>query len=132
MKRFLPLVFLLMQMCLVSCNDSAKEQAPEAALREALEALDKEDYDGYLSHVDFGADMNAEQEAYMRNVLRQHLSWRRTEREEVVSIDMVDAQMKGDTVCTVYYQYTYADCTKEVASQKMIRKGEVWKLRLRN
>ena len=130
MKRFLPPVFLLL-MCLVACSDK-KEQAPETALQTALEALEKEDYDSYLKAVDFGADMDSAQEAYMRDVLRQHLSWRRAKRENIVSIDMVDAIMKGDTVCTVYYQYTYADSTREVASQKMVRKGEVWKLRLRN
>ena len=117
-------------LCLVSCED--KERAPEETLKVALEALNVEDYDAYLERVDFGADMDSVQIASMKDVLRQHLGWRRSERAAVVSIDIVDTKMHGDSVCTVYYQYTFADKTKEVGAQKMVRYGDKWKIRLRN
>lgn len=98
----------------------------------ALEALNQEDYDTYLKHVDFGAEMDSAQEASMRDALKQHLEWQRSEYASVMSIDIVDAKMRGDSICTVYYQYTFADGKKEVSSQKMVRQGEVWKIRLRN
>lgn len=117
-------------LCLVSCED--KERAPEETLKVALEALNVEDFDAYLQRVDFGAEMDSAQMASMKDVLRQHLGWRRSERAAVVSIDMVDVKMQGDSVCTVYYQYTFADETKEVGAQKMVRYGDKWKIRLRN
>ena len=117
-------------LCLVSCED--KERAPEETLKVALEALNVEDFDAYLQRVDFGAEMDSAQMASMKDVLRQHLGWRRSERAAVVSIDMVDVKMQGDSVCTVYYQYTFANETKEVGAQKMVRHGDKWKIRLRN
>lgn len=117
-------------LCLLSCQDPARE--PEGALQMALEALNREDYDTYLQHVDFGVEMDSAQEAFMRDALKQHLEWQRSKYAAVVGIDIVDAKMRGDSICTVYYQYTFADGKKEVSSQKMVRQGEVWKIRLRN
>ena len=119
-------------MCLTACHEYTAEEAAQQVLKEALEALEKNDQDAYLQCVDFGADMDSAQTAYMKNVLRQHVGWRQSERAAVISIDMVDAQMQGDSICTVYYQYSFADGTKEVGAQKMIRYGEEWKIRLRN
>ena len=117
-------------LCLVSCEE--KEREPEVVLKNALEALNREDYDAYLQRVDWGVEMDSTQTLYMKQALRQHVGWRRSERAAVVSIDVQDVKMQGDSVCTVYYQYTFADGTNEVSSQKMVRYGEDWKLRLRN
>ena len=117
---------------LSSCHKPTSEEAAKETLKEAMEALNREDYDSYLQHVDMGVEMGAAQETFMRDVLKQHLGWRRSERAALVSIDMIDAQMDGDTICTVYCQYTFADSTKEVVAQKMVRMGEKWKMRLRN
>jgi hypothetical protein len=76
--------------------------------------------------------MDSTQVLYMKQALRQHLGWRRSERAAVVAIDVQDVKMQGDSICMVYYQYTFADGTKEVSSQKMVRYGEDWKIRLRN
>lgn len=119
-------------LCLVSCHEPTAEEAAKGALREALEALGREDYDAYMAHVDFDMPMDSAQRAVMRDVLRQHLGWRHAQRARVVSVDLLDARMRGDSVCTVYYQYTFADSTKEAVAQKMVRNGAAWKLRLRN
>lgn len=124
------IVIISMLLCLASCEDKTRE--PAGALEIALEALNRGDYDTYLQWVDMGSEMDAAQKSMMRHALKQHLEWRRAERAAVASIDMIDTQMQGDTICTVYYQYTFADSTKEVASQKMVKHGETWKLRLRN
>ena len=113
-----------------SCEE--KEREPEIVLMKALEALNHEDYDAYLQRVDFGTGMDSVQTSYMKEALRQHLGWRRSERAAVMSIDILEKVMEEDSVCTVYYQYTFADDTKESGSQKMVRHGETWKLRLRN
>lgn len=123
-------IILSCLLCLVSCEE--KEREPEVVLKNALEALNREDYDAYLQRVDWGVEMDSTQTLYMKQALRQHMGWRRSERAAVVSIDVQDVKMQGDSVCTVYYQYTFADGTNEVSSQKMVRYGEDWKLRLRN
>ena len=123
-------IILSCLLCLVSCEE--KEREPEVVLKNALEALNREDYDAYLQRVDWGVEMDSTQMLYMKQALRQHVGWRRSERAAVVAIDVQDVKMQGDSVCTVYYQYTFADGTNEVSSQKMVRYGEDWKLRLRN
>lgn len=126
------LFILLLVLCLAACQKPEGAEAAKVTLQEALEALNRDDHEAYLQHVDFGADMDSVQMAYMKEVWRQHLGWRRAERAAVTSIDMIDAKLHGDSICTVYYQYTFADGTKEVGSQKMVRHGEDWKIRLRN
>lgn len=123
-------IILSCLLCLVSCEE--KEREPEVVLKNALEALNREDYDAYLQRVDWGVKMDSTQTLYMKQALRQHVGWRRSERAAVVAIDVQDVKMQSDSVCTVYYQYTFADGTNEVSSQKMVRYGEDWKLRLRN
>ncbi|MBR1667086.1 MAG: DUF4878 domain-containing protein [Bacteroidaceae bacterium] len=132
MKRKCFFILCVSLMVLSSCRELTAEEAAKETLKEAMEALNREDYDAYLQHVDFGAEMDSAQEAFMRDALRQHLGWQRNERAALVAIDMIDAKMHGDTICTVYCQYTFADSTKEVASQKMVKNGETWKMRLRN
>lgn len=117
-------------LCLTSCRE--EPSGPGVALREALEALNRADYDAYLQCVDFGVDMDSARTASMRSVLKQHLAWRQQERPAVADIRVVDTRMQGDTVCFVYYQYVFADSTREVAVQKMVQDGDRWKLRLRN
>ena len=129
-SKLILIVGLVLVLCLVSCEE--KEREPEVVLKNALEALNREDYDAYLQRVDWGVEMDSTQVLYMKQALRQHLGWRRSERAAVVAIDVQDVKMQGDSICMVYYQYTFADGTKEVSSQKMVRYGEDWKIRLRN
>lgn len=124
------ILILGLVLCLVSCEE--KEREPDVVLKNALEALNREDYDAYLQRVDWGVEMDSTQVLYMKQALRQHLGWRRSDRAAVVAIDVQDVKMQGDSICMVYYQYTFADGTKEVSSQKMVRYGEDWKIRLRN
>ena len=130
MSFFRYVIFPFFVLCLMGCKEQERE--PEAVLMKALEALNEEDYDTYLQRVDFGAEMDSAQTAYMKAALRQHLGWRRAERPAVTSIDMLYGKMQGDSICIVYYQYTFADNTKEVGAQKMVLHGENWKIRLRN
>ncbi|MDO4201108.1 MAG: hypothetical protein Q4D25_03125 [Bacteroidales bacterium] len=124
------ILILGLMLSLWSCEE--KEREPEIVLMKALEALNHEDYDAYLQRVDFGTEMDSVQTFYMKEALRQHLGWRRSERAAVMSIDILEKVMEEDSVCTVYYQYTFVDDTKEAGSQKMVRHGETWKIRLRN
>ena len=111
---------------------AAPEDAPKEVLRFALEALNRGDYDTYMSYVDYGVEMDSVQAVVMRDALRQHISWRKARKPLVASIDIVDAEMERDTICKVFYRYVYSDGTNEVAVQKMVRVGGQWMLRARN
>ena len=138
MRSFVKIIMLMMVgtsvLTFIACHDEMKDPSDEAkkTLKTALDALSNGDVDTYLSLADFGTDMDSVQEASMRKVLRFHVDKMRKMHADVASIDIIDAAMKGDTVCTVYYQYTYSDSVKEVASQKMLMSNGAWKLRLRN
>ena len=130
--RYVYIVLMFSMLGLTACHKNTAEEEAQMALKEALEALEKDDHGAYLKHVDWCGEMDADRETVMRNVLKQHMEWRRKERAAVVSIDMIDAKMDGDTICTVYYQYAFADGTQETGAQKMVRYGDDWKIRLRN
>lgn len=130
MKWFSLYCSVLIAVCLVACDD--KGSHAEEVLRNALEALNKGDYDTYMSHVDYGAETDSASIMLMRDAIRQHCGWIAAKKGDVVAIDMVDTEMEEDTVCTVFYRYTFADGTEEVAAQKMVRSGGVWRLRVRN
>lgn len=130
--RYVYIVLTFSMLGLTACHKYTAEEEAQMVLKEALDALEKDDQEGYLKHVDWCGEMDAVQMAYMKDVLRQHVGWRRSERAAVVSIDMIDAKMDGDTICTVYYQYAFADGTQETGAQKMVRYGDDWKIRLRN
>lgn len=108
------------------------EDAPKAAMNAALEALQAGDFDTYMTYVDYGADLDSAELQNMKDVLRRHEEWKQAEREHVVSTRVVDVKMQGDTVCTAYYQYVFADSCRETVSQKMVYRDGRWKIRIRN
>lgn len=112
-------------------EESPKDKAKNT-LKEALSTLQSGNVDGYMQYVDFGCEMDSVQLAVMQCLLKQHLDRQAQQKGTIVSIEAVDAQMLGDSVCTVFYQLAFADSTVEVVSQKMVRVGENWKIRLRN
>ena len=61
---------------------------------------------------------------------KEKLWWYKLTR--IILIVMASAGIMANLVDTVYYQYTFVDDTKEAGSQKMVRHGETWKIRLRN
>lgn len=81
---------------------------------------------------DFSDSADSLQYVIVLHALTQHQDRKEQLQGSVVRTDMVDAQMLGDTVCTVFYQLIYADSTAELSSQKMVKRGGEWKLRLRN
>ncbi|MBQ0023499.1 MAG: DUF4878 domain-containing protein [Prevotellaceae bacterium] len=117
-----------------SCHDAITDSsdAPKQAMQGALDALKDGNMDMYFECLDFDSETDSVQMALMLDLLLQHREWQNAQHKAISSIDIVDCEMMGDTVCTVYYQFSYADGVKEVSSQKMVRKDGIWKLRLRN
>lgn len=117
---------------LSGCHSVTPDEAVKASLQSALDALEREDYDAYLDMVDFGQPLDSAQMAVMRKVVIQHVAKHRAERAEVIGAEVFDARMLSDSVYMVYYRYLYADSISDVSSQKMVRHGKDWKLRVRN
>ncbi|MBQ9362693.1 MAG: DUF4878 domain-containing protein [Bacteroidaceae bacterium] len=127
-------VCIVLLLALSACwgKKDLPEDKAKAVLKEALSTLQSGNVDGYMRYVDFGSEMDSVQLAVMQCLLKQHLDRQTQRKGTVVSIETVDAQLVGDSVCTVFCQLAFADSTVEVVSQKMVRVGETWKIRLRN
>ena len=134
MKNMKIYMTVLLVACCMACRQQIvyPEDAPKAAMNAALEALQAGDYDTYLSYVDYGTELDSLELQNMKDVLRRHEEWKRAERERVVSAQVVDIRMQGDTVCTAYYQYVFADSCRETVAQKMVCRNGRWKVRIRN
>lgn len=98
----------------------------------AFNDLQRHDYEAYLRVSDFGVEPDSNQLAFMQSLLAQHQDWQEKRKGVAVDVYVIDTEMLGDTVCYVYYEVAFADSTREVSSQKMIRTNGDWKIRLRN
>ena len=129
------LLIILVVAALVGCKDKSTPSPVDEAkkvLVSALTALKNNNIDSYLRHADFGDNpIDSATTSALRQVLTLHLAAQRAERPPVANINVVDAALENDSVCTLLYSFTYADSTKEVMSQKMVKTRGVWKLRLR-
>lgn len=134
MKKPFLYILLLVSIAIASCHEAMVEptDAPKAALKAALDALHSDDLDTYLQSVDFSTEMDSLQLVCMKAVLSQHAEEQAAEGVSVQKVEMVDAVMESDSVCTVYYQQSYSGGASDVLSQKMVRQGDTWKIRLRN
>ena len=133
--RRLPLFILsvLMLSILSGCNfrDNDPAAVPKRVLLEALRHLETHDYDAYIENVDMRCLTDSQQTDIMLRALSQHQAWQEAKKGKA-DIDIVEAMMIGDTVCTVFYQLTFPDSTKEVSSQKMVLYDGQWRIRVRN
>lgn len=128
------IISILLVTCCLACHQQIvyPEDLPKASLDSALKALDAEDYDTYMSYVDYGRELDSLEHKNIVDVLRRHEEWKRAEREEIVSTEIVDVKMQGDTTCTIYYQYVFADSCRETVAQKMVMRDGRWKMRIRD
>ena len=120
---------------LSGCNGKKFVDQSEPArevLMDALTAMEQHDYGRYMQHVDLGEEMDTLQVDFVHKALVQYQSRMEATRGRSVDVTIIDADMESDTVCSLFYQVTYADSTSEVASQKMVRTNGDWKIRLRN
>ena len=126
-------VVLMAVMSLAACRDKIvhPEDAARQAFSDAAAALERGDYEAYLSYVDYGAELDSAAAASMAEVVRRHEEWKRAEREDIVAVRVVDVSMESDSVCYIFYEHVFADSCRETASQKMVAKDGQWRLRVR-
>lgn len=126
-------IIIAMLVC-VGCKQKEEDPAamPKHVLHEALHMLESHDYDAYIAFSDIDCEYDSVYVTIMKNILRQHQESRESAKGNAESIDIVDAKIIADSICMVYYQFTYADSTKEVGVQKMVCVDGNWKIRIRN
>lgn len=116
-----------------ACFDSDEpEKAVVSAFSNAMLSLQQGDYETYMTHVDFGTDMDSIQRSYVVKALNQHKGRNIKEKMKLDSVNVVKVTFNSDSVCDVFYELKYVDSTREVSMQKMVKVGDDWKIRFRN
>ena len=69
---------------------------------------------------------------FLREIDSQYLDRLQQSNGDLLNLNVVDVAFGSDTVCDVYYEMLFADSVAVQHCQKMVRIGDVWKLRVRN
>lgn len=126
------LLVILVAFTACSGESSSPESAVICSFSEAMSAIESDDFEGYVDRSDFGSDMDSVQRAFLCLALKQHKLKQTEKMGGTGSMSVVEVKFLSDSLCDVFYQLIYADSTKEVSSQRMIKVGDEWKIRLRN
>lgn len=132
MKNIVFLCFLLFLVCGCRTEIADPVDVAKNTLIEALDSLHSHNYGKYISYVDFGEEMSDEQQKVMFHVLCQHQERLEILKGRISSCEIVGVDQESDSVVVLYYEMKFADSTSEVNSQKMVRVGTNWKIRVRN
>lgn len=134
MKKLYYISLFAIVSILIGCKKSEQDtlEAPKKVLLSALQKLDVHDYEGYLNDVDLSDISDSSQVEFLQMALNQHQDWQEKKKGTVTNLSIVDAKVISDSVCTIYYQFTFSDNTQETCSQKMVKVDNAWKIRLRN
>lgn len=126
-------IYILLIMCIGACQKNDEPtNAPKLLMLDALDKLAAHDYDGYMELVDIDCEMDSAHRAFMKQVLSQYQQRQEVRKGYVQNKHVVNAKLLSDTVCVVYYKLTFPKNVEEVNTQKMVKVGDDWKLRLRN
>lgn len=127
--------FVLAVVCwlsLSSCEDKDPASASRTTLLKAMNKLQKGDVEGYCRYLDFGQELDSLTEAQIAKMWVMHEKINLNTKGEVMAVDVVKVDVVADTLTTVYYKIKYASGNEEVSSDKLVRIGGEWKIRVRN
>lgn len=134
MKKLLLCVPSLLLCCwFVGCGEPEdKSIYPKQDLKSALEAYYSGDYDKFFMNVDFGTELDSVQKQIMMAAYRRDIAYTNESFKGVRAIEPRSVEFEGDTVSYVLYDIVYGNQQRETSSQKMVKIGDSWKLRVRN
>lgn len=128
---FIAQTFLLL--LFVSCHENEiKEKGAGEYLLPAITALQQNDFDTYLSYTDVADNIDSVQYNLLFTLFCQHQDKQLAERGSVAKVEIVDTKYQSDSVTTVFYKLVYSNKSEEISSQKMVKVGDTWKIRIRN
>lgn len=131
-SRFIPIIFILA--IVLGCKGEGKDptEQPKQLLTDVVGMLDAHDYEGCLRYVDAGCELDSSQTAILLLAMKQYQERQEQRKGSVKQVEIVDAKLTTDTLCTVFCKLFFADGTEEVSSQKLVKSDGEWKIRLRN
>lgn len=128
--------YLFLFLCLVLVFGCGEKESPQKAVTESFEkamnALNAHQFEEYFECVDYGCKMDSVQRDVLIKTYAQHQDMQEQERGTIHRMTVVDVAFSSDTVCDIYYELQFSDSVCDVFSQKMVKIGDVWKIRARN
>lgn len=126
-------VLLVLCCCMNACGDSEDQYAqPKEDLKNAMDLYYRNSLDSFYMYLDFGEELDTVQRTIIMASYRLHLAQVNNEFQGVKSIEPKLVRVESDTVVYVVYDLVYGNRQRETSSQKMIKEGDNWKLRIRN
>ena len=132
MRKPLFLLILSTALAFVSCSDDSPHKVVSDTFEAAMDAFHNRRFDEYMESVDYGCEMDSIQKDVLVKTYSQYLDRMAQNDGALQSLNVVDVVFSSDTVCDVYYEMLFADSVAVQHCQKMVRTGDVWKLRVRN
>jgi PBP1b-binding outer membrane lipoprotein LpoB len=123
------LLLLSLPLLLLSCS-TTPEQEVKVALGEAFEALQTNDVDAYMQHLDFGQPLDSAFFAVCADAVRQEMLSEGHELQ-VVRWKVPQVNFESDSVALAFYTLYLANGDSLCKGQKMVCIDGVWKLRMR-
>lgn len=105
---------------------------PKQDLKSALEAYYDNRLDTFCLCVDYGTELDSIQRQIIRATYQRDVAYTNQTFAGVRAVEPKTVIFESDTVAMVMYDIVYGDQSRESSSQKMIKVGESWKLRVRN
>jgi len=133
-KKACLLLLCLPCLFLGACREEAdRSAAPRKAMQQALNMLVAERYEDFFACMDFGEDLDSAQRVLFASTLMRQVALTHETRSGLQGALVLDAQLSGDTVATVFYRQYFANGDSIDCSQKMVRRADgQWLLRMRD
>lgn len=120
---------------LLSCSENKKTVdatiAPRKAMEEALNAFYSNDFDTYVSLIDYGADLDSVERQVVLNVMSQYHERQAAKKGGVTKFEVLSADMPCDSLATVYFDLVFGNDSVEMCSEHLILRDGQWKIKVR-
>ena len=129
-------ILLIASMAMLSsCSENKKTVdatiAPRKAMEEALNAFYSNDFETYVSLIDYGADLDSVERQVVLNVMSQYHERQAAKKGGVTKFEVLSADMPSDSLATVYFDLVFGNDSVEMCSEHLILRDGQWKIKVR-
>jgi len=134
MRKGLCIILAVAVLSAVGCRPKADDRTeePRRIMQQALNEFLRGEYGQFMSRLDFGGDFDSLQEEAVSLAFIRQQQVVREARSGMQGALVVSAKMQSDSVATVFFREYFANGDSLDCSQKLVRKGGEWRLRMRN
>ena len=123
MKR---LYFILIAVAALFCCAACKSSnGPEKVAKDAIEALQKKDYDAYAATF----NLSSSEQEFLSGMVEEKMDKAIEEKGGIKSYKITDSQVDGDKA-TVKVHFVYKDGSEEDQKMSFVKVGDDWKQEL--